>query len=256
MTIAIPDTPPMRPDLSGKTALITGATRGIGRTMALKLAEAGAHIIALARTVGGLEEVDDAIRAAGGSASLIPADLTDDAAIDQLGAALSGRFRSIDILGANAAMLGELAPLPDIAPKVWSKTLETNVTANWRLIRTLDPLLRASGDARVIFLTSRVGGAEARAFWGLYAATKAAGEMIAKTYALEAKISGVKVAIIDPGAMRTQMRAQAMPGEKPETLPDPEELAPLFHYALSPDFAPQDGAARLVFRDWREKGIA
>ncbi|MEO0880516.1 MAG: SDR family NAD(P)-dependent oxidoreductase [Pseudomonadota bacterium] len=257
MTSRIPKTAPAQPDLSSKTALVTGASRGIGRAAALTLAKAGAHVIALARTVGGLEELDDEIKALGGTASLVPADLGDDKAIDQLGPALSSRFASLDILVANAAALGELAPLPDIAPSVWTKTIDTNITANWRMLRTLDPLLRASGDGRVVYLTSRVGGAEARAFWGLYAATKAAGEMIAKTYALEAKIAGVKVAIVDPGAMRTKMRAQAMPGENPESLPHPDEIAPLLHYALGDDFSADeiDGAARLVFRDWKAAGL-
>ena len=242
------------PDLTGKTALVTGASRGIGYAMAMQLAQAGAHVLALARTVGGLEELDDAIRTAGGKASLIPADLMDEEAIAQLGPALAPRFGKLDILVANAAVLGELAPLADIEADVWNKTIDTNVTANWRLIKTLDPLLRASDGARVVFLTSRVGGEEARDFWGAYAVSKAALEMMAKTYAREAAVSGVKVAIIDPGAMRTKMRAQAMPGEDPETLPDPNELAPLLYHAVSPDY---DGdAKRLVFRKWRKKGRA
>lgn len=240
------------PDLSGKTALVTGASRGIGRAMALALARAGAHVLALARTVGGLEELDDEIRAAGGRASLIPADVTDAEAMDGLGPALARRFGKLDIFIANAAILGELAPLPDIAEKVWLKTLDVNVTANWRLIRSLDPLLRASGAGRAVFLSSRVGGETARAFWGAYAVSKAALEMLAKTYALEAKIAGVRVAIIDPGAMRTKMRAQAMPGENPDTLPDPAEIAPLLYRAVAADY---DGLAeRFVFREWQAEG--
>ncbi|MEL7485809.1 MAG: SDR family NAD(P)-dependent oxidoreductase [Pseudomonadota bacterium] len=242
------------PDLSGKTALVTGASRGIGRAAALTLAKAGAHVFALARTVGGLEELDDDIKAAGGSASLIPADLTDEEAIDRLGPALAARLSQLDIFVAAAGDLGELSPLTDITPKLWTRVMDVNVNANWRLIRTLDPLMRASGAGRAIFLTSRVGGDQARAFWGAYAASKAALEMIAQTYALEAKIAGVRVAIIDPGAMRTAMRAQAAPGEDPERLPAPEALAPLILHAASPDY---DGEAeRLIFRDWRDAGKA
>lgn len=241
-------------DLSGKTALVTGASRGIGYAMAIALAKAGAHVLALARTVGGLEELDDAIKSVGGSASLIPADLTEKEAIDQLGPALSQRFDKLDIVFLNAAALGELAPLADIEPKIWERTIDTNITANWRLLRSLDPLIRASDKARVVFTTSRVGGAEARAYWGAYAVTKAALEMLAQTYALELKVSGGRVAIIDPGAMRTNMRAQAVPGEDPQTLPHPEELAPLLLHAVSPEYDGQ--AERLVFREWREAGRA
>jgi len=245
------------PDLSGKIALVTGASRGIGRAIAAALARAGAHVLALARTVGGLEELDDEIQASagetGGACSLIPADLTDAAAIEQLGPALQSRFGKLDIFIANAGELGELAPLTDIAPNVWQRTFDVNVNANWALIRTLDPLLRASADARAIFLTSSIGGEIARAFWGPYAASKAALEMLAKTYALEAARAGVKVAIIDPGAMATRMRALAMPGENQEDLPRPEEITPLVMHALSPDY---DGVAeRLVFRDWRARGL-
>ncbi|MEZ5895074.1 MAG: SDR family NAD(P)-dependent oxidoreductase [Parvularculaceae bacterium] len=237
------------PDLSGKIALVTGASRGIGRAAALTLAGAGAHVVALARTVGGLEELDDDIRAAGGSATLIPADLTEGEAIDQLAPALAARYGKLDILVANAGVLGELAPIPDIAPKVWRQVFDLNVDANWRLLRTLDPLLRASDGARVLVLTSRVGGELARPFWGAYAASKAALEMLAKTYAEETKATGIRVAIIDPGAMRTKMRAQAMPGENPQTLPDPSALAPLIEHAASPAY---DGVAeRLVYRNWQ-----
>lgn len=242
------------PDLSGKTALVTGASRGIGRAIALALAKAGAHVLALARTVGGLEELDDEIKAAGGSASLIPLDLSDPAAIERLGPALSTRFAKLDIFVANAGVLGELAPLPDIYDEIWTRTINLNVTANWRLIKTLDPLLRASGAARAVFLTSRVGGEEPRAYWGVYAVSKAALEMLATTYALESKLTGIRVAILDPGAMRTKMREKAMPGEDPSTLPDPSEIAPVLYAAVSPDY---DGTAeRFVFREWREKGLA
>ncbi|MGE0409493.1 MAG: SDR family NAD(P)-dependent oxidoreductase [Amphiplicatus sp.] len=236
------------PDLAGKTALVTGASRGLGRATALALAEAGAHVLALARTVGGLEDLDDEIKAVGGTASLVPLDLADQTAIERLGPALSARFHKLDILVANAATLGELGPLADIAESTWKTTLDVNLTANWRLIKTLDPLLRASGAARVAFVTSSVGS-EARAFWGAYAISKAALDMLARLYAIEAKIAGVRIAIIDPGAMRTAMRRQAMPGENPETLPEPREIAPLLFQALSPDY---DGLAeRFVMSEWR-----
>lgn len=234
-----------RPDLSGKIALVTGASRGIGRAAARALAGAGAHLLALARTVGGLEELDDEIAQDGGKASLIPADLAEFDIVDQLGPALAKRFAKIDILVLNAGALGELAPVADIAPKAWRRAFDVNVEANWRLLRTLDPLLKASDSARILVMTSRVGGEIARPFWGAYAASKAALEMLAKTYAEETRASGMRVAIIDPGAMRTRMRAEAMPGENPETLPDPSEIAPLILKAASPSY---DGIAERFTR--------
>ena len=241
------------PDLSGKTALVTGASRGIGRALSIALAKAGAHVLALARTSGGLEELDDEIRAAGGAASLIPMDLTEGDSVEQLAAALMQRFDKLDILVANAAVLGELAPLTDIDPKIWQATLDLNVTVNWRLIRALDPLLQQSDDARAVFLTSRVGGELARAYWGAYGVSKAAMEMLAATYAEENRNTNLSVAVIDPGPMRTDMRALAMPGEKPETLPEPSALAPLLYHAVT---AKSDDLIRLVFREWREAGKA
>ena len=239
------------PDLSGKTALVTGASRGIGYAAARALAKAGAHILALARTVGGLEELDDEIRAAGGTASLIPADLGDPHAIDALPGVIAERFGGLDIFIANAGALGELAPIPDIDAAVWRRVFDINVDANWRLLAGLDTLLRARA-GRVAVLTSRVGGEIARPYWGGYAASKAALEMLAQTYAEEVRTSGVRVAIIDPGAMRTKMRASAMPGEDPASLPDPSALTPLIYHAVSPDY---DGIAeRLVFRQWQEDG--
>lgn len=236
------------PDLSGKIALVTGASRGIGRATALGLAKAGAHVLALARTVGGLEELDDEIRAVGGKASLIPLDLQDAAAIAELGKTLGARFGRLDIFVANAGTLGELAPLADTAEKVFLETIETNLTANFRLIRALDPLLRASGGARVAFLTSSVGGLAPRAYWGAYGVSKAGLEMLAKTYALEAKGAGVRVSILDPGPMRTRMRAAAMPGEDPKTLPEPSTILPLLFRVVVPSY---DGLAeRFSARDF------
>lgn len=234
------------PDLSGKTALVTGASRGIGRSMAVALAKAGAHVLALARTPGALEELDDDIRAIGGSASLIPMDLPEGDGIERLAGALSERFEALDILVLNAASLGELSPLTDIEPKVWMHTLDLNVTVNWRLLRALDPMLRQSSDARIIALTSRVGGDTARAYWGAYAVSKAALEMLIETYAAETKKTAIRTTIIDPGAMRTDMRKTAMPGEDPKTLPSPDEIVPLLFEALTRD-APEP--IKLRFRN-------
>jgi NAD(P)-dependent dehydrogenase (short-subunit alcohol dehydrogenase family) len=240
-------TTPAPPDLHGKIALVVGASRGIGRAMAVGLAAAGAHVLAAARTVGALEELDDEIRRNGGAAALIPLDLTDPDAVRALGPALARRFDRLDILVAAAGALGELAPLADLDEKAWARAIETNLSANWRLLKSLDPLLRAAGAARVVVLASRVGGLEPRAFWGAYAVSKAGLEMLARTYALESRSAGVRVAIIDPGAMRTRLRAEAMPGEDPSVLPAPDEILPLLFQTVSPDY---DGTAqRFAQRD-------
>lgn len=235
------------PDFSGKTALITGASRGIGFAIALGLAKAGAHVLALARTSGALEELDDKIRAVGGAASLIPMDLVEGDAIEQLAGALQSRHQSLDILVLNAAMLGDLGPIQDIDPKVWQGALNLNLTANWRLLRALDPLLRQSKDARVLGLTSSAGIEVTPAYWGAYSASKAAFETLLKTYAEENQISSISTAILNPGAMRTSMRASAMPGEDPDTLPSPDELLPLvFDLLQSPE-----NYVRSRFRDYQ-----
>jgi NAD(P)-dependent dehydrogenase (short-subunit alcohol dehydrogenase family) len=222
-------------DLSGRIAVVTGASRGIGYAAALALAEAGAHVYAVARTVGGLEELDDAIRKAGGSATLVPADLKDFAAIDRLGAALYERHGRLDMLLGNAGLLGTVTPLAHLEPKVWDDVMAVNVTANWRLIRSLDPLLRRSDAGRAVFVSS--GAAHgAHAYWGAYAVSKAALEMLARTYAAEVRQSSVRVNLLDPGVVRTHMRAQAMPGEDPETLPPPAAIAPHIVRLLSPEF--------------------
>ena len=242
------------PPLKGKIALVTGASRGLGRASALALAEAGAHVLALARTVGALEELDDAIKAVGGVASLAPIDLTKPAEIDALAPALAQRFEKIDIFVGAAGVLGDLAPVEDVAPDIWTEVFDVNVHANRRLLAALDPFFLAAPAARIIVFTSRVGGEEARAFWGAYGASKAALEMLIKTYALERMESPLRAAIIDPGAMRTAMRAQAMPGEDPASLPAPNEIAPLVLHAASETY---DGVAeRLVFRDWKQSGRA
>jgi NAD(P)-dependent dehydrogenase (short-subunit alcohol dehydrogenase family) len=208
-----------------RIAVVTGASRGIGFEAALALAKAGCHIVAVARTQGGLEELDDAIRAAGGQATLVPLDLTDGAAIDQLGAALNDRFGRVDVLVGNAGVLGGLAPVGHIEPRKWDTAFAINITANYRLIRSLDPLLRQSAAARCVFVTSSLGW-KSRPFWGLYAATKAALNALVQIYAEEVRSFGVGVNLINPGALRTRMRGEAMPGEDPNTLKTPAELAP------------------------------
>jgi len=210
--------------LTDKIALVTGASRGIGRATAIALAREGAHIVALARTVGGLEELDDEIKKEGSSATLVPLDLRDFAALDRLGAALHERFKRVDVLVGNAGQLGALSPLGHLDPKVWDEVFAVNVTANWRLIRSLDPLLRASDAGRAVFITSGVAH-NARAYWGLYAASKAALEMIVRVYAEELAKTSVKVNLFNPGPIRTRMRAKAMPGEDPMTLDTPEQAA-------------------------------
>ena len=213
--------------LEGRIALITGASRGIGRAIALRYAAEGAHLVLLARTQGALEEVDDEIEKLGGEATLVPADLGDFEAIDRIGAALYDRFGKLDVLVGNAGLLGTLTPVHQIDPKIWEQVMAINVTANYRLLRSFDPLLRASDAGRGIFLTSTVGQIP-RAYWGLYATSKAALEMIVRCYADEITKTKVRVNLVNPGPTRTGMRAEAMPGEDPETLKTPDKLADLF----------------------------
>jgi NAD(P)-dependent dehydrogenase (short-subunit alcohol dehydrogenase family) len=221
--------------LEGRIAVVTGASRGIGYETAKGFAAAGAHVIALARTVGGLEELDDEIKAAGGSATLVPLDLKDFDAIDRLGAAIFERWKKLDILFANAGMLGQLSPLGHIPPKIWDDVIAVNVTANWRLIRSLDPLLRQSDAGRAVFMSS-AAARSLRPYWGVYSVSKAALEALVLTYAKETANTPVKVVAVDPGRMRTAMRAQAMPGEDPATLPHPAKIVPHLINIASPGF--------------------
>jgi NAD(P)-dependent dehydrogenase (short-subunit alcohol dehydrogenase family) len=214
----------MPPALADRIALVTGASRGIGRAAALALAGAGAHVVAVARTVGGLEELDDAIRAGGGSATLVPLDLKDTPGIARLAAALDERYRRLDVLVGNAGILGPLSPLDHVEPKAWDEVLAVNLTANWHLIRAMDPLLKRSTAARVVFVTSSIV-AHPRAYWGPYAISKAALEVLARTYAAETVSTPVRVNLFNPGATRTRMRASAMPGEDPAQLKAPEPVA-------------------------------
>ncbi len=211
-------------DLSGKTALVTGASRGIGASVAKELAKRGAHVILIARTIGGLEAVDDEIKAFGGKATLMPLDLFKLNDLDALGPTLHQHFPKLDIFIGNAAMLGTLAPLGHLKPDEFQRVMDLNVTANYRLIRTLDPLLKASDNGRVVFVTSGVTK-DFKAYWGEYAVSKAALEALAKVYAAECANTNVKVNILDPGRVRTAMRSQAYPGEDPQKRPHPDEIA-------------------------------
>jgi len=213
--------------LANKIALITGASRGIGAAVALRFAEEGAHVVLAARTIGGLEEVDDAIRSLGGSATLVPIDLRDFSKIDELAAALNDRYRRLDILVGNAGELGMLAPLAHIPPNLWTEVLELNLTSNWRLIRAMDPLLRAANAGRAIFVTSRAAHGF-YAYWGPYAVSKAGLEMLVRIYAAEVAKTGVRANLIDPGIVGTRLRSRAFPGEDPSLLAVPESVADAF----------------------------
>ena len=221
--------------LKDRIALITGASSGIGRAAALAFAREGAHVLLLARTRKALEEVDDRVRAEGGKATLIPLDLADGKAIDALGPSLYERFGRLDVLVGNAAILGRLSPLTHVPAEHWERTFAINVTANWRLIRTLDPLLRRSESGRVIFVTSGVARS-ARAYWAPYSVSKAALEALAKTYANETTDSAIKVNLIDPGATAPRIRAEVCPGEDRATLRTPEEVAERFVAFAMPDW--------------------
>jgi len=222
-------------DLTGRIALVTGASRGIGRASAIALAQAGAHVILVARTVGGLEETDDEIQKLGGSATLVPLNLRDFDAIDRLGASIYERWGKLDAFLGNAGVLGQLTPLAHLDPKTFQEVLEVNVTANWRLIRSLDPLLRLSDAGRVLFVTSSAARKHV-AFWGGYAMSKSALEILALTYAVECEPTNIKVNLINPGPMRTLMRKKAMPGEDPAYLVKPEEMAFKVVEMLSPSY--------------------
>ena len=212
------------PPLAGRIALVTGASRGIGYAVSLALAQAGAHVVALARTVGGLEELDDAIRATGGAATLVPLDLKDHDGIARLGAALNERYQRLDILIGNAGVLGPLSPLGHVEPKAWDDVIAVNITANWQLIRCMDPLLQKSDAGRVVFISSGVGG-NPRAYWGPYAVSKAALDALTRTYAAETTSTNIRVNLLNPGPTRTRMRATALPGEDPMTLKTPDVVA-------------------------------
>lgn len=214
------------PDFTGRIALVTGASRGLGFATALALARGGAHVIALARTSGGLEELDDLVRREGHQAcTLVPLDLRDGDALDRLGLAIHERWGRLDIFVANAGALGPLSPLGHLTPKDFDEVVAINITANWRLIRSLDPLLKASPASHAVFVTDEVAQ-RSDPFWGGYAMSKAALESLARTYQSESLATTLTVSLFDPGPMRTALRARAMPGEDAETLADPASVVP------------------------------
>lgn len=228
--------PPEAGRLQGRIALVTGASRGIGAAVARRFAREGADLVLIARTVGGLEELDDAVRKINGRNSLlVPLDLRDFDAIDRLGQALYERFGRLDVLVGNAGLLGTLSPIGHISPKEFQEVLDVNLTANWRLIRSLDPLLRQSEAGRAVFVTS--GAARhPRAYWGTYAISKAALEMLVGVYAQEIQQTKVRANLIDPGRTRTGMRAKAYPGEDPKSVPAPDDITDCFVALASADF--------------------
>ncbi len=213
--------------LAGRVALVTGASRGIGEAAALALAKAGAHVVAVARTTGGLEALEDQILGIGGEVTLVPFDLLELDRIDDLGAEIFKRFERLDILVGNAAILGPLSPVGHVSPKDWGKVMDLNLNANWRLLRIFDPLLQRSSAGRAVFVTSGAA-ANNRAYWGPYSTSKAALEALVRTYAQESKATNVRANLLDPGIVRTAMRMKAFPGEDPQSLPAPSELGPLF----------------------------
>ncbi|HET6969753.1 MAG TPA: SDR family NAD(P)-dependent oxidoreductase [Phenylobacterium sp.] len=238
--------------LKDTIALVTGASRGIGRASALALAQAGAHVVAVARTQGALEELDDAIRAATGqSATLVPMDIAEGDGLDTLGFALHERFGRLDTLVHAAAILGPLTPVSHLDPKHWERVLTVNLTASYRLIRTVEPLLRKSERPRAIFLTSR-SAVRPMAFWGAYGATKAALENLVRTWADELEQTKIRAVLLDPGKMRTHMRAEAMPGEDPMTLPEPAQIGPLVVELAQVDLGLPN--ASVAFWDWKQGG--
>ncbi|HKY87364.1 MAG TPA: SDR family NAD(P)-dependent oxidoreductase [Pseudorhodoplanes sp.] len=214
----------MSKPLNGRIALVTGASRGIGFATAIALAQSGAHVVALARTVGGLEELDDEIKKAGSTATLVPLDLKDLDGIARLGAALNDRFGKLDVMVGNAGLLGPLSPLSHVEPKVWTELIAVNVTANWQLIRCMEPLLQKSDAGRAVLITSGASS-KGEAYWGPYATSKAALDAMARAWAAENATKNLKVNLFSPGAVRTRMRATAFPGEDRDTLTPPEAVA-------------------------------
>jgi NAD(P)-dependent dehydrogenase (short-subunit alcohol dehydrogenase family) len=238
--------------LSDKIALVTGASRGIGYAAALALAKAGAHVVAVARTQGGLTELDDAIRAATGQpATLVPMDIAEGDGLDQLGLALHQRFGRLDVLVHSAATLGPITPMSHLDPKHWDRVVAVNLTATYRLIRSFEPLLRASEAGRAIFLTSW-NAAHPQAFMGPYGVTKAGMEQMVRTWANELEQTSVRAVLLDPNTMRTKMRAEAMPGEDPATVTPPEEIGPLVVELAQADLG--QPTANVVFAHWKARG--
>ena len=221
-------------DLSGKLVLVTGATRGIGRAVAIAAARAGAELIITGRTVGALEEADDDIRAAGGHATMVELDMKDTPAIPRLAAAIAERWGRLDGFVANAAMLAALTPITHLTPEAWDESVAVNLTGQWHMIRAFDPLLRAAPAGRAVLVTSGAA-VGSRPFWGPYAATKAGLEAIGRSWAGESEQTSLRINMLNPGGTATRMRASAFPGENPETLPAPGDIAPAFLALLDDD---------------------
>ena len=246
MSLALP--------LSDRIVLVTGASRGIGRACALAFAEAGAHVVATARTQGALESLDDQILAqTGRRATLVPLDLAEPAGLDALGLALHQRFGRLDVMLHAGAALGAITPVSHVEPGLWDRIMTVNATASWRLIRSMEPLLKASEAGRALFITSS-RAATPRAFWGPHSASKAAMEAIVRVWADEIENTAVRAALIDPGALRTRMRAEAYPGEDPTTLPEPSEITPMvLELALGDPGQPTEVRS---FRAWKDDRAA
>jgi NAD(P)-dependent dehydrogenase (short-subunit alcohol dehydrogenase family) len=215
------------PALQGRIALVTGASRGIGAAVARRFAAEGAHVIAIGRTQGALEELDDGIRAGGGAVTLVPLDLREFDRIDHMGTALNERFHKLDVVVGCAGVLGALSPVGHTDPKRWRETFDVNATANYRLIRSLDPLLRQSENGRAMFVTC-AAARELAPFWGAYGASKAALEAVVRIYAAEVTRTSVRVNLVDPGPVRTRLRAEAFPAEDREALKAPEDVTEIF----------------------------
>jgi len=222
--------------LADRIALVTGATRGIGRATAMALARSGAHVVAVGRTQGALEELDDAVRAAGSSATLVPLDMRDYPGIYRLAGAINERYQRLDVLVGNAGIAGPDSPLDHVEPQAWDDTIAINVTANWHLIRAMDALLKRSAAGRAVFITSGAAS-RARAYSGPYSVSKAALNALARIYADETSATAVRVNLFDPGPTRTRMRALVMPGEDPTALPTPEQVAEKILDLCLPSFA-------------------
>lgn len=215
-------------------ALVTGASRGIGAALAPLLAQAGMHVVLTARTEGGLADIDDRIRAEGGSATLLPLDLLEGAGVDMIGPSVFDRFGRLDVLVHNAGALGRLTPVPHILPADWNAVVGVNLSATWRLIRSCAPVLQAAPAGRAVFLTSR-RASEPRAYWGAYGATKAALEHLVLTWAHEVATTALRVNLFDPGPVASRMRSDAFPGEDPATISQPDDVAPALAALCAPD---------------------
>jgi NAD(P)-dependent dehydrogenase (short-subunit alcohol dehydrogenase family) len=242
--------------LAGRIALVTGATRGIGGAVALSLGRAGAQVIAVGRTQGALEELDDAIRAAGGeAATLVPMDLTRADGVDELGLAIFERHKRLDIMVHAAGILGGLRPVAHVPPVLWERLVATNLTSAYRLIRSMEPLLRASDRARTVFLTCEQA-ADPKAFWGAYAATKAGLEAMVRSWADEVDNTPIRAMLVDPGPVRTALRHQAFPGEDKDQLTIPEAAGRMILDLVADPADPGSPARAIAFSDWARANAA